>query len=94
MKTEDEGLVYIIAHDAFQYLWRTKQIEIKIVEIDADAYAEEMLGAFASTGTAPSPIGLGPTGSRLFHALSRFYAADNFPSAVAGNWRPSRHFGE
>jgi hypothetical protein len=43
-KTEDEGLVYIIAHEAFHYPRRTKQFEGKNVEIDADA--EEMLGGF------------------------------------------------
>lgn len=40
----DEGLVYIIAHEAFHYLRRTKQVEGKDVEIDVDAYAEERLG--------------------------------------------------
>jgi hypothetical protein len=37
LKTEDEGLVYIIVHEAFHYLRRTKQIEGKTAEIDADA---------------------------------------------------------
>jgi hypothetical protein len=46
LKTEDEGLVYIIAHEAFHYLRRTKQIEGKNVEIDADTHAEKVLGAF------------------------------------------------
>jgi len=43
----DEGLVYIIAHEAFHYLRRTKQVEGKDVEIDVDAYAEERLGGFS-----------------------------------------------
>jgi hypothetical protein len=43
----DEGLVYIIAHEAFHYLRRTKQVEGKNVEIDADAYAEELIGGFS-----------------------------------------------
>jgi hypothetical protein len=43
----DEGLVYIIAHEAFNYLRRTKQVEGKNMEIDADAYAEELIGGFS-----------------------------------------------
>ena len=46
MKTEDEILVYVIAHEAFHYLQRTKPIEAKNVEIDGDTYAEEMHGDF------------------------------------------------
>ena len=46
MKMEDEGLVYVIAHEAFHYLRRTKPIDRRNVEIDADTYAEEMLGDF------------------------------------------------
>ena len=46
LQTEDEGLVYIGAHEAFHYLRRTKQIEGKNMEIEADAYAEVMLEAF------------------------------------------------
>jgi hypothetical protein len=43
---EDEGLVYIIAHEAFHYLRRTRQIEGNNVEIDADRFAEDMLESF------------------------------------------------
>jgi hypothetical protein len=46
LKTEDAGLVHIITHKAFHYLRRTKPIEGKNVEIDADAYADEMLEGF------------------------------------------------
>jgi hypothetical protein len=46
LKMEDEGLVYVIAHEAFHYLRRTKPIDRRNVEIDADTYAEEMLGDF------------------------------------------------
>jgi hypothetical protein len=43
---EDEALVYIIAHEAFHYLRRTRQIDGKNVEIEADRYAEGVLRAF------------------------------------------------
>jgi hypothetical protein len=47
VENRDEGLVYIIAHEAFHYLRRTKQVEGKNVEIDADAYAEELIEGFS-----------------------------------------------
>ena len=46
LDNEDEALVYIIAHEAFHYLRRTRQVEGKNVEIDADRYAEDMLERF------------------------------------------------
>jgi hypothetical protein len=46
LEEEDEALVYIIAHEAFHYLRRTRQIAGKNVEIDADRYAEYMLERF------------------------------------------------
>lgn len=46
LETEDEGLAYIIAHEAFHYLRRAGQIEGKNTEIDADRFSEEMLEKF------------------------------------------------
>ena len=42
---EDEALVYNIAHEAFHFPMRTRQIEGKNVEIEADRYAEGVLRA-------------------------------------------------
>jgi hypothetical protein len=46
LRDQDEALVWIIAHEAFHYLRRTRQIDGKNVEIEADRYAEEVLRAF------------------------------------------------
>jgi hypothetical protein len=46
LDSEDEGLVYIIAHEAFHYLRRTRQIEGKNTEIGADGFSEAMLAGF------------------------------------------------
>src|SRR5215212_3928715 len=58
LETEDEGLVYIIAHEAYHYLRHTRQIVGKNVEIDADRYSEEMLERFRVRARgAPAPPG-------------------------------------
>jgi hypothetical protein len=46
INTEDEALLYISTHEAFHYLRRTRQLGGKNVEIEADAYAYEMLKNF------------------------------------------------
>jgi hypothetical protein len=46
LRDRDEALVWIIAHEAFHYLRRTRQIDGKNVEIEADRYAEGVLRAF------------------------------------------------
>jgi len=49
LEDEDEGLVYIIAHEAFHYLRGTRQIEGKNVEIAADRFAEGALERFRAS---------------------------------------------
>ena len=46
LRDQDEALVWIIAHEAFHYLRRTRQVDGKNVEIEADRYAEGVLRAF------------------------------------------------
>ena len=44
--TEDEALTYIIAHEMYHYLRRTRQIEGKNTEIEADAFGMGVLMEF------------------------------------------------
>jgi hypothetical protein len=39
VRNEDEALVFLVAHEAFHYLRRTKQVEGRHGEIEADAFA-------------------------------------------------------
>jgi hypothetical protein len=41
--SEDEVLVFLVAHEAFHYLRRTRQVEGRHGEIEADAFALKML---------------------------------------------------
>ena len=41
--SEDEVLVFLVAHEAFHYLRKTKQVEGRHGEIEADAFALKML---------------------------------------------------
>jgi hypothetical protein len=43
ISTEDEAVVYIVAHEMFHYLRRTKQIEGRNTEIEADGFSLELL---------------------------------------------------
>lgn len=42
-RTRDEGLVWIIAHEAFHFLRHTRQVEGRNTEIEADRFADEQL---------------------------------------------------
>ncbi len=39
LRSEDEVLVFLVAHEAFPYLRKTKQVEGRHGEIEADAFA-------------------------------------------------------
>lgn len=41
--SEDEVLVFLVAHEAFHYLRRTRQVDGRHGEIQADAFALETL---------------------------------------------------
>lgn len=42
-RTPDEGLVWIVAHEAFHFLRHTRQIQGRNTEIEADRFADEQL---------------------------------------------------
>jgi hypothetical protein len=44
--SEDEVLVFLVVHEAFHYLRRTRQVEGRHGEIEADAFALKMLGRY------------------------------------------------
>ena len=41
--SEDEVLVFLVAHEAFHYLRKTRQVEGRHGKIEADAFALKML---------------------------------------------------
>jgi hypothetical protein len=43
LRNEDEALVFLVAHEAFHYLRRTKQVAGRHGEIEADAFALQAL---------------------------------------------------
>jgi hypothetical protein len=43
LRSEDEVLVFLVAHEAFHYLRKTRQVEGRHGEIEADAFALMML---------------------------------------------------
>lgn len=43
LRSEDEVLVFLVAHEAFHYLRKTKQVTGRHGEIEADAFALKML---------------------------------------------------
>jgi hypothetical protein len=43
LSSEDEVLVFLVAHEAFHYLRKTRQVEGRHGEIEADAFALKML---------------------------------------------------
>ena len=56
--SEDEVLVFLVAHEAFHYLRKTRQIEGRHGEIEADAFALRMLEHYrdgSSNAKAPTP---------------------------------------
>ncbi len=51
--TVDEAIVWIVAHESYHYLRKTRQIPGKNVEIDADRFSDEALEHFRS-GWSPA----------------------------------------
>ncbi len=43
LRSEDEVLVFLVAHEAFHYLRKTRQVEGRHGEIEADAFALQTL---------------------------------------------------
>ena len=46
LENEDEVLVFLVAHEAYHYLRRTRQVEGRHGEIEADAFALKTLGQY------------------------------------------------
>ena len=53
LRTEDEVLVFLVAHEAFHYLRKTRQVEGRHGEIEADAFALKMLERYRD-GSEPT----------------------------------------
>jgi hypothetical protein len=56
--SEDEALLFLVAHEAFHYLRRTRQVEGQHGEIEADAFALKMLEQYrdgSNIAKAPTP---------------------------------------
>jgi hypothetical protein len=56
LKKEDEVLVFLVAHEAFHYLRRTKKVEGRHGKIEADAFALRILEQYREgTGAKRRP---------------------------------------
>jgi hypothetical protein len=58
LRSEDEVLVFLVAHEAFHYLRKTRQVEGRHGEIGADAFALKRLEQYrdgANLAKAPTP---------------------------------------
>jgi hypothetical protein len=53
LRNEDEVLVFLVAHEAFHYLRKTRQVERRHGEIEADAFALRMLEQYRE-GSKPT----------------------------------------
>jgi hypothetical protein len=53
LRNEEEVLVFLVAHEAFHYLRKTRQLEGRHGEIEADAFALETLEQYRE-GSTPS----------------------------------------
>ena len=52
LRSEDEVLVFLAAHEAFYYLRKTRQVEGRHGEIEADAFALKTLKRYLERTTA------------------------------------------
>ena len=53
--SEDEALVFLVAHEAFHYLRKTRQVEGRHGEIEVDAFALKMLGHYHNVSSIAMP---------------------------------------
>ena len=51
LRNEDEVLVFLVAHETFHYLRKTRQVEGRHGEIEADAFALETLEQYHEWST-------------------------------------------
>jgi hypothetical protein len=57
LRSEDEVLIFLVAHEAFHYLRKTRQVEGRHGEIEADAFALKMLEQYRGGSNAAVPPG-------------------------------------
>jgi hypothetical protein len=55
LRNEDEVLVFLVAHEAFHYLRKTRQVEGRHGEIEADAFALKTLEQYRGGSNAAVP---------------------------------------
>ena len=55
LRSEDEVLVFLVAHEAFHYLRKTRQVAGRHGEIGADAFALEMLERYLDRSYTATP---------------------------------------
>ena len=55
LSSEDEALVFLVAHEAFHYLRKTRQVEGRHGEIEADAFALKMLERYRDRSNIAIP---------------------------------------
>jgi hypothetical protein len=53
LRSEDEVLVFLVAHEAFHYLRKTRQVKGRHGEIEADAFALKMLEHYRDKDLSP-----------------------------------------
>jgi hypothetical protein len=55
LRSEDEVLVFLVAHEAFHYLRKTRQVEGRHGEIEADAFALKTLERYRDESNMAIP---------------------------------------
>ncbi len=53
VKTIDSGIIWILGHEAFHFLRKTRQIPGRNTEIEADAFADQCLQDFLKGSRPP-----------------------------------------
>jgi hypothetical protein len=57
LRSDDEVLVFLVAHEAFHYLRKTRQVEGRHGEIEADAFAMKTLEQYREGANTAVPPG-------------------------------------
>jgi hypothetical protein len=56
LRSEEEVLVFLVAHEAFHYLRKTRQVEGRHGEIEADAFALKILEQYRNRSNTAIPL--------------------------------------
>ena len=65
LRSEDEVLVFLVAHEAFHYLRKTRQVDGRHGEIEADAFALKILRQYRDGSNIAIPPDTIGTASRM-----------------------------